>query len=271
MQNGNRRITNGKGVSRQTAALYPHEARHCGAGSAVLLCCGKRGGYMLNIIRAQALDESATPEEIFQTLPDDIRGHCVRVARYSGILADQMTILGVCRGDPLLTPEGCALLSKAVRYHDIGKALMPCEVLYKPEALNRREWHIIHMHPTLAVDILQNALERQPNEQERLYWELAQEIAACHHERWDGSGYPRGLKGNETPLAARICGIVDVYDAMTSARPYRKKLTHEHACCEILLREDGLYDPDVLRVFRSCVESGRIHCGLTPVPSFDGS
>ena len=98
--------------------------------------------------------------------------------------------------------------------HDMGKMAIPDEILQKPGPLNEVEWEKMRQHPQYAYDMLSPITYLRP----------ALDIPFCHHERWDGSGYPRGLKGEEIPLAARLFSIVDVWDALCSDRPYRKKM-----------------------------------------------
>ena len=95
--------------------------------------------------------------------------------------------------------------------HDVGKIGVPDHILFKPGQLTEEEWVVMRRHPNYALDMLAHIPYLQP----------ALEIPYCHHEHWDGSGYPRGLKGEEIPLAARIFSVVDVWDALVSERPYR--------------------------------------------------
>ena len=123
--------------------------------------------------------------------------------------------------------------------HDIGKMGIPDSVLLKPGTLNEREWEIMRRHPEYAYNLM------QPIE----YLHPALDIPYCHHEKWDGSGYPRGLKGEEIPLVARIFAIVDVWDALMSNRPYRKAWSKEQAI-EYLREQAGKhFDPQVVKVF----------------------
>lgn len=123
--------------------------------------------------------------------------------------------------------------------HDIGKMGIPDSILLKPGSLDPEEWVIMKTHPQLAYDLL------SPIE----YLRPALDIPYCHHEKYDGSGYPRGLSGEEIPLAARIFAVVDVYDALTSDRPYRKAWTAEKAL-ELIRSESGKhFDPQVVEIF----------------------
>jgi HD-GYP domain-containing protein (c-di-GMP phosphodiesterase class II) len=123
--------------------------------------------------------------------------------------------------------------------HDIGKMGIPDSVLLKPGPLNEREWEMMRMHPEYAHRLL------TPIE----YLNPAIEIPYCHHEKWDGTGYPRGLKGEEIPLAARIFAIVDVWEALTSDRPYRPAWSNGKALEYINNQRGKHFDPTVVDNF----------------------
>jgi HD-GYP domain-containing protein (c-di-GMP phosphodiesterase class II) len=123
--------------------------------------------------------------------------------------------------------------------HDIGKVGIPEHILRKPSPLTREEWEVMQTHPLLGAQILQPIRYLHP----------ALPIVECHHERWDGEGYPRGLKREEVPLAARIFSVVDTFDAMTSDRPYRRALSVDEAVGEILKAGGTQLDPDLATVF----------------------
>ena len=123
--------------------------------------------------------------------------------------------------------------------HDIGKMGIPDAILLKPGPLTEEEWRMMRMHPVLAYDLL----SRIP------FLRLALDIPYCHHEKWDGSGYPRGLSGEQIPLAARIFSVVDVWDALGSDRPYREKWT-ESRIIEYIRKEAGTrFDPEIVELF----------------------
>ena len=123
--------------------------------------------------------------------------------------------------------------------HDIGKMGVPDSILLKPGPLTEEEWAIMRQHPQFAYDLLSQTS----------YLRLALEIPYCHHEKWDGSGYPRGLKGEEIPLSARLFAVVDVWDALTSDRPYRKAWSHEEALKYIKEQAGVHFDPAVVKLF----------------------
>ena len=131
--------------------------------------------------------------------------------------------------------------------HDIGKIGIPESILNKEGPLTEAEWAVMKTHPLLGAQVLapMSFLGR------------ATEVIRCHHERWDGAGYPRGLAREEIPLAARIFSVVDAFDAMTSDRPYRRAMPLERAVEEIAANSGSQFDPDVVEAFLILVE-GRI-------------
>jgi len=125
--------------------------------------------------------------------------------------------------------------------HDIGKIAIPDRVLLKPGALDGEEWEVVKAHTTLGARILA--------ESESPLVQMAESIARCHHEHWDGTGYPAGLKGDEIPLAARICTVVDVYDALLSTRSYKHAWPVADVLAEIARGSATHFDPALVRVF----------------------
>ena len=123
--------------------------------------------------------------------------------------------------------------------HDMGKLGVPDHILHKPGSLTDEEWAVMKKHPQLAHDML------YPIE----YLRPALEIPYCHHEKWDGTGYPRGMKGDDIPVSARLFAIVDVWDALTSDRPYRSAWTKEKALAHIKEQSGKHFDPAVVDLF----------------------
>jgi putative nucleotidyltransferase with HDIG domain len=138
---------------------------------------------------------------------------------------------------------------QAMRYgallHDIGKLAVPDHILLKPGALTEDEWATMRQHPTYSMQLLSGIA----------YLQSAIDIPFKHHERWDGSGYPGGMKGEEIPLVARIFAVVDVWDALTSNRPYRPAWTREEALRYINRQAGASFDPQVVASFMKL-----IHC-----------
>lgn len=123
--------------------------------------------------------------------------------------------------------------------HDIGKMGIPDSILHKPGTLTEEEWEIMRKHPENAYNMLKNIKYLKP----------ALDIPYCHHERWDGTGYPRGLKGEAIPLAARLFSIVDAWDALLSNRPYRKGLTKSSTQKTITSEKGTRYQPELVDFF----------------------
>jgi PAS domain S-box-containing protein len=132
-----------------------------------------------------------------------------------------------------------------VLLHDIGKMGIPDQILHKPGPLTDQEWTIMRTHPKIAHDLLASIAYLRP----------AVDIPYCHHEKWDGSGYPRGLKSETIPLPARIFAVIDVYDALTNDRPYRVAWTHEKALQHIRDESGKHFDPEVVETFLKLIES----------------
>lgn len=154
--------------------------------------------------------------------------------------ADRLVQHAKAIGEHLMLPEATLFdLELATALHDIGKMSVDERILLKKETLTPEEWGQIRKHPEAGYRIAQATTELMP---------IADFILA-HHERWDGNGYPRGLKGEEIPLIARIINIVDSYDAMTSQRPYGKPLAKEKAIAEMERCAGTQFDPDLVRVF----------------------
>lgn len=123
--------------------------------------------------------------------------------------------------------------------HDVGKLGIPDSILLKTDQLTDEEWRIMRMHPVYAYEWLKDIH----------YLQKALDIPYCHHEKWDGSGYPRGLKGEEIPLAARLFAVVDVWDALTSDRPYRLALSNQEALEYITSQAGRHFDPAIIEIF----------------------
>jgi PAS domain S-box-containing protein/putative nucleotidyltransferase with HDIG domain len=129
--------------------------------------------------------------------------------------------------------------------HDMGKMAIPDEILQKPGPLNEAEWEKMRRHPLYAYEMLSPIT----------YLHRALDIPFSHHERWDGSGYPRGLKGKEIPLTARLFAIVDVWDALSTDRPYRKRLPRPEVIKYIQEKSGVLFDPELVTVFLTVAET----------------
>jgi HD-GYP domain-containing protein (c-di-GMP phosphodiesterase class II) len=130
--------------------------------------------------------------------------------------------------------------------HDIGKMAIPDQILFKQSPLTEEEWEVMRMHPMYAYDMLSRIAYLHP----------ALAIPLYHHEKWDGTGYPKGLKGEQIPFEARIFAVVDVWDALTIQRPYREAWSHEKARDYILENSGTHFDPKVVEAFMRLLEDG---------------
>lgn len=157
--------------------------------------------------------------------------HIMRMAKYSRLIAEALD----------LTREQCDLLEVAAPMHDIGKVGIPDHVLLKPGKLSVEELDIMRTHARIGHQILQHSPSK--------YLSLGAEIALGHHERYDGSGYPDGLKGEAIPLESRIVAVADVYDALTSPRPYKNAWSGEEGLAHLIANKGTHFDPDCVDAF----------------------
>jgi putative two-component system response regulator len=176
--------------------------------------------------------------------------HVIRVGEIAAVLAQA---LGLSEND-------CANLRDCAPLHDIGKIGIPDEVLLKPGKLDPTEWKIMQQHCMFGCEILGPLTSKEEAHSSCEQWDvkdqdgnelldLARTLALLHHERWDGSGYPFGLVGQDIPLMARIVAVVDTYDALASERPYKDAFPEEK-CLAIIKDSSGShFDPDVIKAF----------------------
>jgi response regulator RpfG family c-di-GMP phosphodiesterase len=174
--------------------------------------------------------------------------HLIRLQRYCRVLAEEAAALPAfaARLDPtfIRSLEDCAPL------HDIGKAALPDNVLNKPGPLTPEERLVMQSHTTIGADTLRAVARQHPFATAFLH--MAIDIARSHHERWDGTGYPDRLAGEQIPLSARLLAIADVYDALRSPRVYKPGLTHTTTLLTMTDGSPGHFDPALLDVFRRC-------------------
>lgn len=161
----------------------------------------------------------------------ETEGHSQRVAHLTIAVAQALNI----------PPEEQINMWRGAMLHDIGKIGVPDSILHKPSPLTAEEWEIMRRHTTYAYELLSPIAYLRP----------ALDIPYCHHEKWDGTGYPRGLRGEQIPLAARIFALVDVWDALTNDRPYRKAWSREQAYRYIREQAGKHFDPNLVDLFLS--------------------
>ena len=175
--------------------------------------------------------------------------HLERVRHYSRILAEHLA--GIPKFAKRVTPEFVKLIFQTSPLHDIGKVAIPDRVLLKPGKLTADEFELMKTHTTHGAKTLEAALLAYPRAK---YLRMAVDIAASHHERYDGSGYPAGLVGDEIPLSARIVAIADVYDALTSKRVYKDAFDADTTHKIIVEGRGRHFDPDIVDAFLHCEE-----------------
>jgi putative nucleotidyltransferase with HDIG domain len=163
----------------------------------------------------------------------ETEGHCRRVANLCVQLADQLG----------LPDEEITLIYRGSLLHDIGKMAIPDSILFKPGPLDETEWEVMHKHPLYAKEMLESIP----------YLKTAIPIPYCHHERWDGGGYPLGLKGEEIPLPSRLFTIIDHWEALSSDRPYRKAFTKDEIVVYIENNAGIIFDPRITRIFLNMI------------------
>jgi len=148
-----------------------------------------------------------------------------------------------------LPPGEVEILRYASPMHDVGKIGIPDAILLKAGKLNPVEWAIMKRHTVIGACILHGSLSK--------LLQAGESIALSHHEKWDGTGYPYGLAGEEIPLYGRICAVADVFDALTTPRPYKEALSNERACEAMLKGRGSHFDPQILDVFFENLEEAR--------------
>ena len=179
-----------------------------------------------------------------ETRDNETGGHILRTQHYVKVLAEKLSLN--TKHAAYLTPETIQLLYKSAPLHDVGKVGIPDSILLKPGKLTDEEFDIMKQHPQIGADALEVA-EKQLGSNSFL--RIAREISLSHHEKWDGNGYPKGLKGDDIPLSGRLMAVADVYDALISKRVYKPAFSHEKARDIILEGKGNHFDPEVVDAF----------------------
>jgi putative two-component system response regulator len=180
-----------------------------------------------------------------ETRDNETGNHIRRTQNYVRVLARQMQTHPRFRD--VLTDETIELLYKSAPLHDIGKVGIPDSILLKPGKLTPEEFEIMKTHTTLGRDAILAAEARL--DVSNSFLSLAREIAYSHQEKWDGSGYPEGLSGDDIPVSARLMAVADVYDALISRRVYKEPLSHDDAVAVIVEGSGAHFDPDLVAGF----------------------
>ncbi len=175
----------------------------------------------------------------------DTESHLVRVQHYTRLLVQQLA------SHPdfaeALTPAGAEQLIDSVPLYDMGTVGVPDRILLKPGRLTTDELAIMRTHPKLGYDALVRAEKTMG--QTASWLSVAKELVLCHQEKFDGTGYPQGLKGTQIPVTARIIALADVYDALISKKVYKDGVTHDTAVGIIFSERGAHFDPDVVDAF----------------------
>jgi putative two-component system response regulator len=157
--------------------------------------------------------------------------HVIRMSHYANLIARHHG----------LDAAWCECLLNAAPMHDVGKIGIPDSILLKPGPLDENEWRIMRQHPVIGADIIGN--------QDSELMRMSREIALGHHEKWNGTGYPHGLSGTDIPLSARVVAIADVFDALTTERPYKQAWRVEEALAYMNEQSGKHFDPELYEVF----------------------
>ncbi len=182
--------------------------------------------------------------------------HILRMSNYSATLARGLN----------LPPGEVELILNMSPMHDVGKIGIPDGVLLKPGQLDEKEWEVMKQHTTIGARILSGSTSE--------LLQVGETIALCHHEKWDGSGYPKGLAGEDIPLYGRIISVADVFDALTTTRPYKSRIPNEEAL-ELIRNGRGThFDPKVVDIFFENIDEileiqRTFEDGMKKAPAFD--
>ncbi len=179
-----------------------------------------------------------------ETRDNETGAHILRTKYYVKALAEELSQQPKFAAK--LSPDMIVLMYKSAPLHDIGKVGIPDKILLKPGKLDFDEFEIMKTHAALGGQAIRAAEEQMGGTS---FLNIAKEIAESHHEKWDGSGYPNGLKGEEIPLSARLMALADVYDALISKRVYKEAFSHERAKGIILEGDGKHFDTDVIKAF----------------------
>lgn len=181
---------------------------------------------------------------LIESRDQDTGEHVKRTSRYVELLAHAAQKAGYCTD--ILTDDYTELLIKAAPMHDIGKIAVSDAILQKPGRLTEEEFEAMKKHTTAGGRII---VEVMSNIEEKRYIDIATQVAEAHHEKWDGSGYPKGLKGDEIPIGARIMAVADVFDALVSKRCYKEPMPMDKAFDIIRESSGSHFDPELAGLF----------------------
>lgn len=233
-------------------------------GFPVLLCLmsiALNNHYLERMWRREVIARADAEHNMLETLnslakvrDEETGNHIVRTRNYVRVLAERLASMGAL--GETARANFIDVLYQVAPLHDIGKVGIPDQILLKPGKLNADEWEVMKTHAQIGESVLGAAAlstssggDGEESTFRSQMLRTAQEIAGGHHENWDGSGYPRGLAGEDIPIAARLMSLADTYDALISRRPYKEPWAHEDAVAEILRAEGKKFDPKVVAAF----------------------
>ena len=187
--------------------------------------------YTIEVMNKELLDVVRRMASLAEYREPGIKNHIERIRGYCQVITRGLEL-------PMQDVE---IISSASQLHDIGEIGIPDAVLTRSGKLNAYEWDLVKRHPIIGAEILRGS----PS----VLLQAGEIIALTHHERWDGSGYPYGTRGEDTPLSGRICALADIFDALTTKRPYKQEIPVEDAHQLILENSGVLFDPALVKVF----------------------
>ena len=185
-----------------------------------------------------------------ETRDTDTGNHLKRTRQYVELLCQQLRLQP--RFEPYLSAERIRIVVLCAPLHDIGKVGIPDRILLNPGRYEPEDFEVMKTHPRLGRDAIANAQASVHDETE--LFEVAKELVYSHHEKWDGSGYPQGLRAEAIPIPARVMALADVYDALISPRVYKPGMPHEMAVQIIVQGRGRHFDPDVVDAFLACAD-----------------
>lgn len=239
-------------VSLHDEDLLGFSLRIASALSNVLICILITNFYLDKLMEEHQKSAHAIENGMLDSLnalsmvrDNETGNHIQRTKKYVQLIANRLREMGVYKDE--LSISAVANMTKAAPLHDIGKVGIPDNILKKNGSLTDDEWTVMKTHALLGEEVLKAAKVEDAKHTKVL--DAAIDIAGGHHECWDGSGYPRSLRGHEIPLAARIMSIADMYDALVSERVYKEKWSHQDACTEITRLKGIRFDPAVVEAF----------------------
>jgi putative two-component system response regulator len=200
--------------------------------------------HLENMVKELEYNIGTSFAELVECKDYNIAGHLLRSGAYAELMATELLDAGIFGSSLAATDIG--MLRRAAPFHDVGKIGISDLILLKRGALTPDEYEEVRRHTTIGSQLLEVIYRRTPNQH---YLKMAIAIADGHHERYDGTGYPRGLKGDAIPLCCRIMAVANVYDACITDRVYRKGMSHEEACRVIHNGRGTEFDPRIIDVF----------------------